>query len=61
MLATLEAAFAMKPLTSRDNRANGLFSLLTLNDPRTTDEQARKVLPPALPPPMLHLPCRAAA
>ncbi len=56
VLATLEAAFAMKPLTSRDDRANGLFSLLTLNDPRTTDEQARKVLPPALPPPMLTSP-----
>ena len=53
VLTTLEAAFAMNPLTARDARANGLLSLLSLSTPRSTDQEARKVLPAAIPTPAL--------
>ena len=53
VLTTLEAAFAMNPLTARDAHANGLLSLLSLSTPRSTDQEARKVLPAAVPTPAL--------
>ena len=53
VLTTLGAIFGTNSLTTRDARASSLLPLLSLGAPRSTDQEARKVLPAVVPTPAL--------